>query len=164
MKSLILACCLFAASLVHAAGVDPALAQQVNAFIDGWHDDAAHARMRYFDKMAADGVYIGTDRGELWQRDAFREWGRRYFEGKQAAWVFHPTRRNVYATPDGALVWFDELLDTENMGHCMASGVIRKTATGFEIVHYQLSLAVPNEVAKQVIGVVKVAEAAPASK
>jgi hypothetical protein len=114
--------------------------------------------MRYFDKMAPDGVYIGTDRSELWQRDAFREWGRKYFEGKQAAWVFHPTRRNVYATPDGALIWFDELLDTENMGHCMASGVIRRTAAGFEIVHYQLSLAVPNEAAKQVIAVVKTAE------
>ncbi|MCS0581806.1 nuclear transport factor 2 family protein [Massilia pinisoli] len=158
MKSLILACCLFLAQLAHAA-TDPVLVQQVNAFVDGWHDDAAHARMRYFDKMAPDGVYIGTDRSELWQRDAFREWGRTYFEGRQAAWVFHPTRRNVYATPDGALIWFDELLDTENMGHCMASGVIRRTAAGFEIVHYQLSLAVPNEVAKQVLGIVTAAEA-----
>jgi hypothetical protein len=131
----------------------------VNAFVDGWHDDAAHARMRYFDKMAPDGVYIGTDRSELWQRDAFREWGRKYFEGRQAAWVFHPTRRNVYATPDGTVIWFDELLDTENMGHCMASGVIRRTAAGFEIVHYQLSLAVPNDVAKQVLGIVTAAEA-----
>ena len=163
MKSFILACCLFFSGLVHAAGIDPVLAQQVNLFMDGWHDDAAHARMRYFDKMAPDGVYIGTDRNELWQRDAFREWGRKYFEGKQAAWVFHPTRRNLYATPDGSLIWFDELLDTQNMGHCMASGVIRRTAAGFEIVHYQLSLAVPNEVAKQVIGVVKAAEAAPAA-
>jgi hypothetical protein len=57
------------------------------------------------------------------------------------------------------MIWFDELLDTENMGHCMASGVIRKTAAGFEIVHYQLSLAVPNEAAKKVIEIVKAAEA-----
>ena len=160
MKSLILACCLLFAGLAHAATADPALTQQVNTFVDGWHDDAAHARMRYFDKMAPDGIYIGTDRSELWQRDAFREWGRKYFEGKQAAWVFHATRRNVYAAPDGALIWFDELLDTENMGHCMASGVIRRTQSGFEIVHYQLSLAVPNEVAKGVTDLVKAAEAA----
>jgi len=163
MKSLILACCLLFAGLAHAAAADPVLTQQVNAFVDGWHDDAAHARMRYFDKMAPDGVYIGTDRSELWQRDAFREWGRKYFEGKGAAWVFHATRRNVYAAPDGALIWFDELLDTENMGHCMASGVIRRTQAGFEIVHYQLSLAVPNGVAKQVMDVVKAAEAAEAA-
>jgi hypothetical protein len=44
------------------------------------------------------------------------------------------------------------------MGHCMASGVIRKTAKGFEIVHYQLSMAVPNDVAGQVTSLVKAAE------
>ncbi|MCA1245174.1 nuclear transport factor 2 family protein [Massilia sp. MS-15] len=132
-----------------AAPADPALASQVNAFVDAWHDDAAHARMAYFDKIAADGVYIGTDRTELWQRDAFKAWARKYFERK-SAWSFKATRRNVYASADKSLIWFDELLDTPNMGPCMASGVIRKTATGFEIVHYQLSMAVPNEVAGQV--------------
>jgi hypothetical protein len=44
----------------------------------------------------------------------------------------------------------------------MASGVIRKTAKGFEILHYQLSIAVPNEIAGQVTSLVKKAEAAPA--
>jgi hypothetical protein len=159
LKSLMLAACLLAAGLVQAAPADAALARDVNAFVDGWHDDAAHARMAYFDKMAPDGVYIGTDRGELWQREAFRAWGRKYFEGKRAAWVFHATRRNVYASGDGNTIWFDELLDTENMGHCMASGVIRKTPTGFEIEHYQLSIAVPNEIAKQVTSLAKAAEA-----
>jgi len=162
LKSLFLACCLLLGSLtgtVHAANPDPALVKQVNAFVDGWHDDAAHARMAYFDKMAPDGIYIGTDRSELWQRDAFRAWGRKYFEGKKSAWTFHATRRNVYSSADGQLIWFDELLDTENMGHCMASGVIRKTATGFEIVHYQLSIAVPNGIAGQVTGLIKKAEA-----
>jgi hypothetical protein len=48
------------------------------------------------------------------------------------------------------------------MGHCMASGVIRKTATGFEILHYQLSMAVPNEIARQVTELVRKAEATPA--
>jgi hypothetical protein len=159
MKSLLLACCLLFAGLAHAASADPTLVKQVDAFVDGWHDDAAHARMAYFDKIAADGVYIGTDRGELWQRDAFRDWARKYFEGRKSAWRFRATRRNVYASADGKLIWFDELLETPNMGHCMASGVIRRTAKGFEIVHYQLSMAVPNEIADQVTGLVKQAEA-----
>lgn len=159
LKSLFLACSLLLGAVAHAANADPALVKQVNAFVDAWHDDAAHARMAYFDKMAPDGIYIGTDRSELWQRDAFRAWGRKYFEGKTSAWTFHATRRNVYASPDGKLIWFDELLDTENMGHCMASGVLRRTATGFEILHYQLSIAVPNEVADQVTGLIKKSEA-----
>lgn len=132
----------------HAAA-DAALTKQVNAFVDEWHDDAANARMAYFDKIARDGVYIGTDRSELWRRDEFRTWARKYFERK-SAWSFKATRRNVYASSDQSLIWFDELLDTPNMGPCMASGVIRKTASGFEIVHYQLSMAVPNGVAGQV--------------
>jgi hypothetical protein len=140
-----------------AANADALLAKQVNAFVDSWHDDAAHARMAYFDKMAPDGVYIGTDRGELWQRDAFKAWAKRFFD-RGSAWSFHATRRNVYASEDGKTIWFDELLDTPNMGHCMASGVIRKTAKGFEILHYQLSMAVPNEVAGQVTSLVKAAE------
>ena len=150
MKRLLAAAVLFLGllGLAHAQA-DAALAKQVNAFVDEWHDDAANARMAYFDKMAKDGVYIGTDRSELWRGDEFKTWARKYFERK-SAWSFKATRRNVYASADKSLIWFDELLDTPNMGPCMASGVIRKTAKGFEIVHYQLSMAVPNEVADQV--------------
>jgi len=99
------------------------------------------------------GKYIGTDRSELWTRDEFKAWSKKYFDAK-SAWTFKATRRNVYASADKSLIWFDELLDTKNMGHAMASGVIRKTANGFEIVHYQLSLAVPNEVIDQVTGII----------
>ena len=136
----------------HAA-TDATLTREVNAFVDGWHDDAANTRMAYFDKIAKDGVYIGTDRTELWTRDAFKAWSKKYFDAK-SAWTFKATRRNVYATADKSMIWFDELLDTKNMGPAMASGVLRKTKSGFEIVHYQLSLAVPNAVNDQVVGII----------
>lgn len=149
MKRLIFACILsLSAACATAADADPALARQVNAFVDAWHDDAAHARMAYFDKIAPDGVYIGTDKTELWHKDAFKAWARKYFERK-SAWAFKATRRNVYTSGDGKMVWFDELLDTQ-MGPCQASGVLRRTASGFEIEHYQLSMAVPNDIAKSV--------------
>jgi hypothetical protein len=152
MKRLILACCLFFASLAAwAQTADATLAKQVNAFVDSWHDDAAHARWSYFDKMAPEAVYIGTDKSELWHRDDFRAWAKRYFEAGKA-WTFHPIRRNVYAS--GGMIWFDELLDTQ-MGVCQASGVVRQVPGGFEIVHYQLSMAVPNEVNKQVVKLIK---------
>jgi hypothetical protein len=150
MKRLLLGVCLFVASLTASAQqADPALARAVNAFVDSWHDDAAHARLAYFDKMAPDGVYIGTDKHELWHRDEFKAWAKKFFD-RGSAWSFKAVRRNVYASPDGSFVWFDEILDTPNMGPCMASGVIRKTGKGFEILHYQLSFAIPNELAGQV--------------
>lgn len=165
MQRLFAACCLcLSLSLglsgaAHAA-TDATLTREVNAFVDGWHDDAANTRMAYFDKIARDGVYIGTDRTELWTRDEFKAWSKKYFDAK-SAWTFKATRRNVYASADKSLIWFDELLDTKNMGPAMASGVLRKTKAGFEIVHYQLSLAVPNAVNDQVVGIIKAHEQQP---
>jgi len=153
MKRLLFALLFAFAATAHAASADPATTKQVNAFVDAWHDDAANARLAYFDKIAPDGVYIGTDRTELWHKEAFKTWAKPYFERKQA-WAFKATRRNVYTSDDGKTVWFDELLDTA-MGPCMASGVLRRTASGFEIEHYQLSMAVPNELAKSVTALIR---------
>lgn len=130
-------------------------------FLDEWHDDAAHARLAYFDKIAVDGVYIGTDKTERWSRDAFKVWAQRYFE-RPVAWAFTATQRHIAMSADQSMLWFDEQLSTQ-MGLCQASGVVRKTDKGFEIVHYQLSIAVPNEATKAVIAEIqKVEQAAPA--
>lgn len=156
MKKALLSACLFLIAFSAVAEPAPAEAEtrrQVSAFIDEWHDDAAHARLAYFDKMAKDGIYIGTDKTELWNRDEFKAWAKRFFERK-SAWAFKATKRNIYMSEDKKFIWFDELLDTQ-MGVCQASGVIRKTDRGFEIQHYQLSIAVPNQVAGKVSGIIK---------
>jgi hypothetical protein len=147
-------------AFAQSEGADAAYKKQINAFIDEWHDDAAHARPAYFDKMASNGVYIGTDKTELWSRDEFKAWAKKHFERK-SAWAFKASKRNVYLSDDKKFIWFDELLDTQ-MGVCQASGVIRKTAKGFEIEHYQLSIAVPNQVADRVTKTIKDFEAKPA--
>ncbi|NHZ40914.1 MULTISPECIES: nuclear transport factor 2 family protein [Massilia] len=165
MTKTLLACILFIFSLgAFAQPSDPASpdVRRINAFVDEWHDDAAHARPAYFDKMAKHGVYIGTDKTELWNRDAFKAWARPHF-AKGSAWSFKAIKRNVYMSADKKFIWFDELLDTQ-MGVCQASGVMRKTGKGFEIEHYQLSIAVPNPVAGQVTRTIKDFEAAPAAK
>jgi hypothetical protein len=151
MKRLLLACSLLLCALV--AQADPGLKKQVNAFVDRWHDDAAHARLAYFDKIAQDGVYIGTDKSEHWRRDEFKAWAKPFFKRK-SAWAFKALRRHVYFSQDESMVWFDELLDTQ-MGVCQASGVMRRKGDSFEIVHYQLSMAVPNEVGGQVTRLIK---------
>jgi hypothetical protein len=154
MKKILFAACLLLASagaFAQAAESDLALRKQVNAFIDEWHDDAANAREAYFDKIAPNGIYIGTDKTELWNREQFK------------AWSFKSTKRNVYLSADKKFIWFDELLDTQ-MGVCQASGVIRRTDKGFEIEHYQLSIAVPNAVADKVTRIVKEHEGRPETK
>ena len=155
MKRLLLACCMLLCSL--AAHADPALKRQVNAFVDRWHADAANSRAVYFDKIAKDGVYIGTDKTERWRRNEFKAWAKPHFKRK-SAWAFKPIKRHIAYSEDKSIIWFDELLDTK-MGICQASGVLRRKGKTFEIVHYQLSMAVPNAVGKQVTRLIKDYEA-----
>ena len=154
----ILLCFLAASSPVRAEDADAAFRQRVATFLDEWHDDAAHARMRYFDKIAADGVYIGTDKSERWVRDDFKAWAKPYFD-RGHAWEFHALKRNIAFTADKHLVWFDEQLHTQ-MGICQASGVIKSDQDGLHIEHYQLSLTVPNDLVEQIKGEIKDYDAA----
>ena len=145
-------------AIANAAGASPAVSGTVeseanyrarlNAFVDEWHADAAQARLAYFDKIAADGIYIGTDRTERWTRVEFRAWAGKFF-ARPSAWSFTPLHRNLSFTPDRSLIWFDEQLDSA-MGALQATGVMRAAGDGFEIVHYQLSIAVPNDVQPKV--------------
>jgi len=144
---------------IDASAVDT---QQINAFIDEWHDDAAHARSRFFDKMAPGAIYIGTDKTERWTRDELKAWSKKYFE-RPSAWAFTPIKRNVAFSADKQFIWFDEQLDTQ-MGVCQASGVVQRTASGLQILHYQLSLAVPNELVDQFKEAIRKVEASTDSK
>ncbi|MFZ6673600.1 nuclear transport factor 2 family protein [Undibacterium sp. Xuan67W] len=154
------------ASIAGAAPVaEPALSQAeqpaeikaLHVFLDEWHDDAAHSRLAYFDKIAKNGVYIGTDKTERWTRDEFKAWGKVHFE-RPSAWAFKAINRHIAMSSDKTWFWFDEQLATQ-MGICQASGVVHKTDKGFEIEHYQLSIAVPNPLVNQLVDSIKKFEA-----
>ena len=132
---------------------EAAFRDRVNAFVDEWHQDAAHARPAFFDKIAADGIYIGTDKTERWTKEVFREWAKPAF-ARPTAWAFTPLHRNLRFTPDRTVIWFDEQVRSA-MGILQATGVMRPTATRFEMVHYQLSIAVPNDLLPEITGAIK---------
>ncbi|MCD6066407.1 MAG: hypothetical protein K0S33_1233 [Bacteroidetes bacterium] len=135
-----------------ASKVEVNVTKEVNAFMDQWHQDAANADTVYFSKMAPDGIYIGTDKSELWKRDEFKKWSKPFFD-KGKAWDFKATSRNVYFSEDGKYAWFDELLDTW-MGVCRSSGVLHRKNATWEIKHYQLSVTLPNDITKDFIKMV----------
>ncbi|WP_159799851.1 nuclear transport factor 2 family protein [Flavobacterium sp. MK4S-17] len=124
--------------------------ETVNLFLDEWHAAAAKADYKgYFDKIADDGRYIGTDANENWDKQAFEAFAKPYFnQGK--AWDFKAIERNIYFSKDGKTAWFDELLDTW-MKACRGSGVLEKQGKEWKIKHYVLSMTVPNEVTKEVL-------------
>ncbi len=118
----------------------------VAAVLDDWHDAAARAdETRYFDHFTADAVFLGTDATERWSVEAFRKYAHPHF-AKGKAWSFRAARRTIAFSARGDLAWFDEDLETPNLGPARGSGVLRRGDDGrWRIAHYNLTITVPNE-------------------
>ncbi len=141
---------LLALASTPAAGsaADPKAA--VAAVLDDWHKAAAAAdEARYFGHFTADGVFMGTDATERWTRDEFRAWARPHFS-KGKAWSFKAVSRHITLSKDGAVAWFDEALDTPNLGPSRGSGVLVKEGNTWKIAHYNLSVPIPNDLMGEV--------------
>lgn len=126
----------------------------IDRLINDWHKDAAEGKfVAYFDKMDDDAYFIGTDASEKWTMKDFKVYCEPHFKDG-SAWVFKTINREVFLNNRMDFAWFDEQLDTQ-MGRCMSSGVLVKTKKGWKIKHYQLSIAVPNELVKDFLGLVE---------
>ena len=122
----------------------------VNQLVDLWHKAASEANFKqYFDLMADDAIFIGTDATEYWNKQEFENYAKPHFD-KGKAWSFTTLERHIYFDSTGKTAWFDELLDTQ-MKICRGSGVLVKTGDRWEIKHYVLSMTIPNETSKSVI-------------
>lgn len=127
----------------------------VSRTVDAWHKAAADAdEGRYFGLMTADAVFLGTDATERWNAASFREFAHPYF-AKGKAWTFVPHDRHVMISPAGDVAWFDEKLDSASYGDCRGSGVLEKTAGGWRIAHYNLTIPIPNALAKSVVQMIQ---------
>lgn len=118
----------------------------VGVVLDDWHDAAARAdEERYFAHLTEDAVFLGTDATERWTKAEFQEYAHPHF-ARGSAWTFRSARRVVTVDPRGRLAWFDEDLDTENLGPARGSGVLRREPDGaWRIAQYNLAITIPNE-------------------
>jgi len=122
-------------------------AEAVASVLEAWHRAAASAdEEKYFSYFTPDAVFLGTDATERWTRDEFRQWAHPYF-AKGKAWSFRAAARWISFAPDGSVAWFDERLDTPNLGPCRGSGVLLATPSGWKIAQYNLSIPIPNDLA-----------------
>lgn len=121
--------------------------ESVNRVLDDWHAAAAEADFgRYFDHFAGDSaIFMGTDATERWTVDRFKDFAQPYFD-KGEAWNFTPVERNIYFSDHGRTAWFDERLDTPNLGPSRGTGVLVYRDTTWKIAHYNLSIPIPNSI------------------
>lgn len=124
--------------------------QNINILLDNWHKAAAEGNFNnYFNAMSDESIFIGTDATENWDKKAFQDFAKPYFD-KGKAWDFKPLQRNIFFSKDGKTVWFNELLDTW-MKICQGSGVLVKENGIWKIKHYVLSVTVPNDNINEVV-------------
>lgn len=118
--------------------------EKVNQTIDAWHKAAADVKFDdYFNLMADDAIFIGTDATENWNKKDFSVWAKPFFV-KGTTWNFTALERHIFFDKTGKIAWFDELLNTQ-MKICRGSGVLVKVGKEWKIQHYVLSMTIPND-------------------
>ncbi len=120
-------------------------AAAIAKLLDDWHQAAAASdEARYFALMSADSVFLGTDATERWSKDAFQAYARPHFAAGKG-WAMQATKRNIVVEPAGHLAHFDEELETKGLGPARGSGVLVLRDGVWKILHYNLSITVPND-------------------
>lgn len=122
--------------------------------LHAFHDAASRAdEQAYFDLLAEDAVFLGTDATERWTKAEFQAYARPYFaQGK--GWTYKAIRTDI--TIDHDIAWFDQELNNENWGPCRGSGVLRREYSKlskcnvWRITQYNLSVPIPNDLMPEV--------------
>jgi hypothetical protein len=156
------------AALALALLAPPALAASpeeaaVGQVLDAFHAAAAHGDYNgYFDLFTPDGVFIGTDAAERWSVPEFKAYAKAPFAAGKG-WVYHPRERHVTIAPVACrcVAYFDEILDSQSYGTSRGTGVLLRSRHGWKISQYALTFPIPNDLAKDMTGRIKVYEAKP---
>lgn len=116
--------------------------------LDGLHKDAHEGNYySYFARYSSDAIFLGTDKTERWSINQFKEYAKPAFKDGHG-WTYVVIERNWEG--NGDIRWFDEILHNQKYGHCRGTGVIKQIDNEWKIVHYSLTLLVPNSIAAEV--------------
>lgn len=121
---------------------------EINALLDGLHQDAHEGNFQsYFDRYTSDAIFLGTDKTERWSVEEFKAYAEPAFADGNG-WTYSVVERNWEGVGDTR--WFDEILFNEKLGHCRGTGVVQLIEGEWKILHYALTMLVPNEIATEV--------------
>ena len=126
--------------------------KDIDQLLDQFHRAASKASFdEYIGLFAPDGVFIGTDATERWTLTQFKAYAKPHFD-KGRGWTYSKVERHINVSADDRHASFDELLDNADLGRCRGTGVLRRVDGAWKIEQYHLTIPVPNELAKDVVG------------
>ena len=128
----------------HVSAQSQADIQKLNVLINNWHTAAAKADFQsYFNATTDEFIFLGTAPGERWDKKAFQDFCKPYFD-KGKAWDFKPSNRQWNFADDGKVAYFDEDLQTW-MESCRGSGICVLEKGEWKIAYYNLTVLIENE-------------------
>ncbi len=134
---------------------------EVLAVLADFHQAASKAeRARYFGHLAENAVFLGTDASERWTKVEFEAAYGPYMDSGKG-WTFTPVKQYVTLSADGQIAWFDESLDSASYGVCRGSGVLVKQGERWLIAQYNLTIPIPNDLAKEFVARIRAAQPKP---
>ncbi|MCZ6542377.1 MAG: nuclear transport factor 2 family protein, partial [Planctomycetota bacterium] len=123
--------------------------------LDQLHDAASKADgERYFNLFAPDAVFLGTDATERWSIEQFKAYAKPHFEAG-TGWTYYMSKRHIFIDDDASTAWFDEVLHNAQYGASRGTGVLVKLEGDWKIAQYNLMFPIPNDIAKDVIKLIK---------
>lgn len=127
----------------------------IAAVLDQWHHAAAVGELEpYINSMTEGAIFLGTDAEERWTRAQLKSYAEKYF-GDGEGWVYTPRDRYIRTNAYGDVAWVDEVLDNEKYGVLRGTAVLRQNGDDWRIAHYSLTFLVPNDLAKDVVEVIR---------
>lgn len=137
------------------ASAQPSDEAAVGSVLDALHQAASDADFdRYFGLYAEEFIFLGTDATERWDRAQFMEYARGPFS-QGRGWTYTTIERHVYVAADGQTAWFDERLDNTNLGETRGSGALVREDGDWKIAQYNLSIPVPNDLARDFVAKIR---------
>jgi ketosteroid isomerase-like protein len=147
--------CVTSVALFSASALAESDEARIAATLNSFHQAAADAEATtYFNLLSDDAVFLGTDASERWTKAEFESFVVPYFS-KGQGWLYTPTERHISLVKLGQVAFFDELLLSDSYGVCRGSGILIKTQQGWKISQYNLSIPMPNGLAKSLVGQIK---------
>lgn len=145
----------FLATSCKSVEIPAAVPNEIDSILDMLHSAASDANGDvYFDLFHTDGIFLGTDATERWTVDEFKAYAKPFFD-QGRGWTYTVTVRRLSFSPDGKTIWFDELLENDNLGQCRGSGVLLPENGEWKIAQYNLSIPIPNDLASDVVGKIR---------
>ena len=121
---------------------------EINTLLDGLHKDAHKGNYEsYFKRYTSEAFFLGTDKTERWSIEEFKAYAQPAFADGHG-WTYKVVDRNIEGS--GNTRWFDEIVFNKKLGHCRGTGVVQLINGEWKIVHYALTMLIPNSVAEEV--------------